>query len=82
MKIDLVPDRMERRADPVEAGVGVFAHLKDGEASEAEAKRLGSLDADEVVTKFDENPTKTWGIKDVLKRVTDLYKRLGKPRGV
>lgn len=82
MKIDLVPDRVERRADPVEAGVGVFAHLEAGEASEAEVKRLGSVDAGEAVTKFEENPAKTWSVKDVLKRVTNLYKRLGKPKDV
>lgn len=80
MKIDLVSDRVERRPDPVEAKVGVFAHLDAGEMTEVEIGRLGSAGAKTVVRKKPEEPKRRWLPKDILRRVTNLYKRLGKPR--
>jgi len=80
MKIDLVPDRHHRRPDPVAAAVGVFGHLDEGQASDAEAARLGTVQSGADLPS-PAKPDREWTPKVILRRITEIYKKLGKPKG-
>lgn len=90
MKIDLVPDRVRRRPDPVEAADGVFAHLEPQEFSKAEIIRLARAVRNEtdvtapneiLCTPEPEVAPKTWSPKAILTRLTRLYASFTKPGG-
>lgn len=81
MKIDLVSDRVSRRPDPVAAAVGVFGHLDEDQVSAAEAARLGTIVEGDACPLPRSKPERIWSPKAILRRVTDLYNKLGKPKG-
>lgn len=81
MRLEIGNDRQPRTksSDPVAAKTGVFALLSDGELSTTERARDQCLD--ERSEKRAERPRRIWLPQDVLRRVTNLYKRFTKPRG-
>ena len=83
MKIDLAHDRTDhhpaRYRDPVVKGEGVFAHLEQDELSEQEQARALRHEAQLAKHEQAEN-AKPWTPKQILKRITALYKAFTKPK--
>ena len=79
MRIEIGNDRrvQERRQDPVIGGKGVFGQLREDELSEVEKRR--QVDLSERVAKLEARPLRVWLPKDIMRSLTRLYRKFGKP---
>lgn len=80
MRVEIGNNRQPRAKalDPVVAKTGVFAHLEDSELSPTELERDQRLGERDQARKA--RPLRIWLPRDMLRRITNLYKHFGKPR--